>query len=138
MDKERQRNPMASEGKVKAAAARAMGISLARLYRMLLVPGGVPTNGGKVYLMRHSCGQYKIGFTSGSPRFREETLMAIDPRVELVQWWFGSMADEATLHALYKDKRTRGEWFELDEADLAEIQNYMRIRNQVPQIKHTI
>ena len=65
-----------------------------------------------IYLMRHSNGLIKIG-RSKSPRTREKTLQAEDPKLELI---FHSEADvgvEKRLHAIFHSLRVRGEWFEL-------------------------
>jgi hypothetical protein len=41
--------------------------------------------------------------------------------------WFGETDDcaalETELHRRFADKRKRGEWFELDDNDVAEIRN---------------
>lgn len=77
---------------------------------------------GNVYLMRDNrSGYHKIGFTSGEPTFRESTLQAEQPDIELIWHVWKDMAYEAYLHEIFADKRVRGEWFDLDENDLQEI-----------------
>lgn len=112
---------------IKAMVAQRLKVSIATVYRLMKQPGRGPM-AGKVYLMRHACGQYKIGYTAGNPKLRERTLQAEDPQLELVQWWMGNTADEMALHAVFAPKRTRGEWFRLDESDIATIRKYMRNR----------
>lgn len=78
-----------------------------------------------VYLFKdESTGFYKIG-SSRNPKYREKTLMCERPtitsifvsRITLVQ-------KERELHKLFKKKRVRGEWFNLDETDIEVIKNY--------------
>lgn len=119
--------PDMSDTAAKKLAAKELQISMATLYRTIQGASKAEA-GGKVYLMRHACGSFKIGFTSGAPRFREKTLQAEDPQIELVQWWFGTPSDERAMHALFAAKRQRGEWFTLAPEDIETIQRYMRAR----------
>lgn len=76
---------------------------------------------GFVYLMADRLtGKYKIGF-SGNPKYRERTLQAERPVIELVAQHAGTIDDEARLHARFSDKRVRGEWFNLAESDITGI-----------------
>lgn len=78
-----------------------------------------------VYLMiNHSNGYYKIG-RSANPRFRERTLQAQEPKVELIEFWEAAKKVEIDLHKIFKDKRLRGEWFELNMEDLNQVYSIM-------------
>lgn len=70
----------------------------------------------KTYLM--SCGKpnvYKIG-KSVSPTSREKTLLSDSPFIKLFHVINKNI--EAELHKKYKNKRIRGEWFELEDKDV--------------------
>lgn len=85
-----------------------------------------------IYLMRdgHS-GLYKIG-RSITPKIREKTLLSQAPLVELhVYWKDQPESEEAYLHARFDDKRQRGEWFELDDADVDFIYHYFADADRV-------
>jgi hypothetical protein len=79
-----------------------------------------------VYLMLDTTnGFYKIGI-SNNPEYREKTLQSEKPTIELLAAKpFPSRiiaeAIESALHKAYGDKRLRGEWFELDGKDVADI-----------------
>lgn len=82
-----------------------------------------PCKRGYVYLMRDSnLNCYKIGFSS-NPSYREQTLQAQKPTIELLYTWKGSLQDEKQLHARFNDKRIRGEWFDLQATDIEEIRS---------------
>lgn len=78
---------------------------------------------GSVYLIVNERNGYtKIGFTTGDPKYRESTLQSEEPDITLVCSFPGTSAsDERMLHDSYKDKRIRGEWFELSNADIETI-----------------
>jgi hypothetical protein len=77
---------------------------------------------GNVYLMGNRRNRYvKIGFTRGNPTFREKTLQAEEPEIELICYWPGTMADEKRLHSEYSHRRLRGEWFSLTAEETIEI-----------------
>lgn len=81
-------------------------------------------NSTKVYLMLdEKNGAYKIG-RSNSPEVRESTLQSEKPFIKLIDSWKGEFSDETELHRKFKEKRIRGEWFDLDEDDVIYIQNY--------------
>jgi len=67
-----------------------------------------------VYLMKHSNGFVKIGFST-NPRAREKTLQAEDPRIEMLGFFAASNDVERKLHQIFADLRVRGEWFRLEE-----------------------
>lgn len=77
----------------------------------------------KTYLMRdENTGCTKIG-KSVNPRRRERTLLSDKPTITLFKVCEKNV--ERELHAKYKDKRVRGEWFTLTEEDIADIsKNY--------------
>lgn len=67
-----------------------------------------------VYLMRHTNGLTKIGFSS-NPKAREKTLQAEDPRLEMICYFQADMDVERRLHSIFQELRVRGEWFRLEE-----------------------
>lgn len=79
-----------------------------------------------VYLMldKANC-LYKIGM-SNNPTYRESTLQGEKPSIEKIcEKKFPSRriasAIESTLHKVFEEKRTRGEWFRLDPIDVWQI-----------------
>lgn len=79
-----------------------------------------------VYLMRdQSNNYYKIGM-SKTPEYRERTLQSEKPTIDMIcNKRLPSLkiakAFEKALHNAFADKRIRGEWFNLNEIDVAEI-----------------
>lgn len=79
-----------------------------------------------VYLMKDFAnGYHKIGI-SNKPYYREKTLQSEKPTIELVsskQFPLRKIAEsfEKALHETYKEKRIRGEWFNLDDVDVEMI-----------------
>ena len=79
-----------------------------------------------VYLMKDiSNGYYKIGI-SNTPEYRERTLQSEKPTIELLaskKFPTRKIAEaiESALHTVYSQQRLRGEWFKLDDADVAAI-----------------
>jgi hypothetical protein len=74
-----------------------------------------------VYLMKDlRSGFIKIG-ESVNPQYRERTLQAEQPLIELIEAWAGTSSDEKALHKIFAEKRIRGEWFNLSEEDLENI-----------------
>ncbi len=79
-----------------------------------------------VYLMRDATnGYYKIGI-SNKPEYREKTLQSEKPSIELVackKYPIRKIAEsiESALHATYSQQRLRGEWFNLNDADVTAI-----------------
>lgn len=80
-----------------------------------------------VYLMKdESNGFYKIGI-SNKPEYRERTLQSEKPTIVLLkakEFPTRTIAEaiESALHKAYGEKRLRGEWFELDEKDVKDIE----------------
>jgi hypothetical protein len=76
------------------------------------------------YLMvNHDNGFYKIG-KSIKPKFRERTLQSNEPNVELLGYCDSNIIAEKSLHEKFKDKRIRGEWFNLNKDDIEYIMSY--------------
>ena len=79
-----------------------------------------------VYLMKDtSNGYYKIGI-SNKPEYREKTLQSEKPTIEMLackKFPTRKIAEaiESALHAAYSQQRLRGEWFNLNEEDVAAI-----------------
>ncbi len=79
-----------------------------------------------VYLMKDlSNDYYKIGI-SNKPEYREKTLQSEKPTIELLackKFPTRKIAEaiESALHAAYSQQRLRGEWFNLNEEDVAAI-----------------
>jgi hypothetical protein len=72
---------------------------------------------GFIYLIKHQNGLTKIGY-SKTPRLREKTLQAEDPRLKMVAVKSGSMRQEKKLHRVFSEKRIRGEWFDLSDREI--------------------
>ena len=71
-----------------------------------------------LYLMKDcSNGFYKIGISS-SPKLRESTLQAERPSIKMVGQWDGMSWMERELHKRFADQRLRGEWFNLEPAQV--------------------
>lgn len=83
-------------------------------------------NGCYVYLMQDTTnGYYKIGI-SNTPEYREKTLQSEKPTIELLaskKYPTRKIAEaiESALHTAYSQQRLRGEWFKLDDVDVAAI-----------------
>jgi hypothetical protein len=81
-----------------------------------------PDGPGYVYLMQGYRGQYKIGH-SINPRKRRAQLSKKDRTVKIVLLIPTSdmIALELDLQRCYQWKRTRGEWYRLERADIQHI-----------------
>ena len=79
-----------------------------------------------VYLMRDNTnGYHKIGI-SNKPEYREKTLQSEKPSIEMLackKFPTRKIAEsiESALHTAYSQQRIRGEWFNLDDVDVAAI-----------------
>jgi len=79
-----------------------------------------------VYLMRDNTNCYhKIGI-SNKPEYREKTLQSEKPSIEMIackKFPTRKIAEaiEAALHTAYSQQRVRGEWFNLNDEDVAAI-----------------
>lgn len=65
--------------------------------------------------------QIEVVDPAENPGYRERTLQAENPTVELIWKAKGTMRDEAALHEMFKEKRVRGEWFLLSEDDIETV-----------------
>jgi hypothetical protein len=68
---------------------------------------------------------HKIGI-SNKPRYREKTLQADKPTIDLLcskEFPNRKIAEsiEKSLHAAFENKRIRGEWFDLDSKEIEDI-----------------
>lgn len=81
-----------------------------------------PKPQGSVYLIRDvSTGHTKIGF-SQSPLKRLASLQtAVAGTLQLVGMKPGTIDDERALHAMFKQRHVRGEWFALTDSDISLI-----------------
>lgn len=78
-----------------------------------------------IYLMLNKRNDYiKIG-KSKRPSFREKTLQADEPDIELITFWKAPSTIEKELHKRFEVKRQRGEWFALNFNDLKQIKEIM-------------
>ena len=79
-----------------------------------------------VYLMRDTTnGYHKIGI-SNKPEYREKTLQSEKPSIEMLackKFPTRKIAEaiESALHTAYSQQRVRGEWFNLNDEDVAAI-----------------
>lgn len=74
---------------------------------------------GTIYVIEGAQGYYKIGYTRGpvGKRLRElQTGNPVKLRIEMTLT--GTERDEQRLHKVFSDKRTVGEWFQLNRIDL--------------------
>ena len=84
---------------------------------------------GFVYLMLNKRNQYvKIGW-SKNPTYREETLQAEDPDIELLHKFSATFSDEKAIHQKYSEFRIRGEWFRLNEVHIRQIIGWFEGKN---------
>lgn len=78
-----------------------------------------------IYLMLNMNNNYiKIG-KSKKPSFREKTLQAEEPDIEIIATWIAPAYIEKQLHSKFLEKRIRGEWFDLAFSDLKIIKERM-------------
>jgi hypothetical protein len=78
-----------------------------------------------IYLIRdNNTGLVKIG-RSIDPSLREKTIQSENPNLDL--FWISPITQPKTekkLHIILKDKRIRGEWFDLTDGDIEIIKTY--------------
>lgn len=78
-----------------------------------------------VYLMFNNRDRlYKIG-RSVKPKAREKTLQSSDPQLDMLFYYPATNHDESHLHKMFKDKRDRGEWFDLSAKDIQKMKSYL-------------
>ncbi len=86
-------------------------------------------NSDYVYLIvNNDSGYIKIG-TSKNPKYREKTLHSQEPKIYIVAKWRCNKKVEKELHYKFKEKRIRGEWFNLQLIDLKKIEEFMAVYN---------
>lgn len=79
-----------------------------------------------VYVMvDHNTGFYKIG-RSVKPKVREKTLQSEKPTIDMLFNYPSTNKEEVQLHEMFKDKRVRGEWFDLTYKDLDYIKEKLK------------
>lgn len=84
-------------------------------------------NTSQIYLMLNKkTGNIKIG-RSKKPKYREKTLQAEEPEIQLIAAWIAPKDIENKLHRKFYEKRIRGEWFKLSFNDLRYIKEVMKI-----------
>lgn len=77
-----------------------------------------------VYVMQDRIrGPYKIG-RSDNPLFREKTLQAEIPVIEVIEAWYTDADDEKRLHKMFQGYRLRGEWFYLTLEQIQAIREF--------------
>lgn len=96
------------------------------LYSYALNPGVLPPTDAKVYLIRNEDnGLVKIGW-SGNPELRFKRLHTLTGANLTFLWSLqGGKTVERHLHNNFAAKRKQGEWFDLDETDIAYINELM-------------
>ena len=72
----------------------------------------------QTYIMINNKGHVKIG-KSYNPKIRESTLQSEQPCIKLIA--VVNLDIENILHEEFKDKRIRGEWFELSNSEIVDI-----------------
>jgi len=83
-------------------------------------------NKEKVYLMFNAnTAKIKIGH-SRTMVYRERTLQSKEPNINLICGWIAPKEVEKELHKEFKEKRVRGEWFNLNPRDLIAINDKMK------------
>jgi hypothetical protein len=83
---------------------------------------------GTVYLVRSEDGAYKIGHTRQTFKARFSMLRSANPRrLSKIHTFkaINSLEAEQSLHSAFGKKRIRGEWFNLDQDDLALYYDYV-------------
>jgi hypothetical protein len=78
-----------------------------------------------IYMIRdNNTGLIKIG-RSINPILREKTIQSENPNLDL--FWVSPTTQpsiEKRIHSIFKNKRIRGEWFDLTDGDIELIKNY--------------
>lgn len=99
-------------------------MEITNLEEISISPSNYTNKFTKVYVMFDmNTGYYKIG-RSSNPEYRERTLQSEKPTIKLMFYNDARMKDEKVLHDKFKDKRIRGEWFDLSGSDIEQIKEY--------------
>lgn len=78
-----------------------------------------------VYVIKNNVtGYYKIG-NSKDPFRREKTLQSQEPDINMIVLHKAHTCVETKLHRKYKDKRVRGEWFDLTIEEIKEVEKFI-------------
>lgn len=84
-----------------------------------------------IYVMiDKNTGYYKIG-RSVNPKHRERTLQSEKPTIEMLFNYKAIISHEKELHNMFKDKRIRGEWFDLSGSDIIEIKEFFKLKELI-------
>lgn len=84
-----------------------------------------------VYLIKDDeSGFYKIGYAKCARKrlkalLKQEPLLPKPFQFWLVNKWYVPQSFETRLHERFADRRIRGEWFELTDADVEWLHDYM-------------
>lgn len=88
-----------------------------------------------LYLMKNNRdGRYKIGI-SENPKHREKTLQSQEPDVVLVGGWDKLAGHERAWHDYFSEWRQRGEWFDLEQAQVRFMVNKCLTKEGPPKRK---
>lgn len=80
-----------------------------------------------VYLIKDNfTGYIKIGHSVDPEKrlmelCRQKTLLPMPNDFEILAAWEGCAEEERLIHQFFKEKHVRGEWFALDEKDIAKV-----------------
>jgi hypothetical protein len=89
------------------------------------------TKKGIIYIMKcERTNLYKIGLTAKSIHTRFNSLKTANPSINLFKYYeevIDLYEKERELHNLFSKKRIDGEWFELNESDLCEIDLFFNV-----------
>lgn len=84
---------------------------------------------GNVYLMMNEVNQrVKIGRTKNKPQYRERTLQSQEPEITLLYHKKAKcmVGTEKHLHKKFKNKRYRGEWFDLSTVEIEDAKSLIK------------
>lgn len=89
-----------------------------------------------LYLMKNNRdGRYKIGI-SDNPKHRERTLQSQEPDIVLVGSWDKLAGHERDWHDYFSEWRQRGEWFDLEQAQVRFMVNKCLSKEGPPKRKN--
>lgn len=98
-------------------------------FKEILKPNHIKVKDNKTYLylaLNEDTNLFKIGY-SKNPIFREKTLQSQEPNIFNIKIWECERKVETKMHRLFREKRVRGEWFNLNIDDLIELNNQLEI-----------
>jgi hypothetical protein len=89
------------------------------------------TKSGIIYILKcNRTNLYKIGLTTGNIYSRVKSLKTANPSINLFKYYekvIDLYKKEKELHDLFNKKRISGEWFNLDEKDLLDIDLFFEV-----------